>query len=189
MQRYLKKLNKRGELTNDMYDKIRPKSAKLARAHGLPKTHKLFENIPSFRPIIDTTGTTHYLVGNYLSELLNPLTHNDYSLKDSFDAATRISRILPQVRENDAYMFIVLGFVPLFRNVRLNKTINIILNQIYNEKQIPILLSKRSLKKFIIDTCQEATFSFNSKMYEQLDGLSVLANMIMIKCEKVIVVK
>ena len=86
-------------------------------------------------------------------------------------------------------MFIVLGFVSLFRNVRLNKTINIILNQIYNEKQIPILLSKRSLKKFIIDTCQKATFSFNSKMYEQLDGLSVLANMIMIKCEKVIVVK
>ena len=36
VQRYLKKLNKRGELTNDMYDKIRPKSAKLARAHGLP---------------------------------------------------------------------------------------------------------------------------------------------------------
>ena len=60
-----------------MYDKSRPKSAKLARAHGLPKIHKLFENIPSFRslivnrhnrynalsfrPITDTTGTTHYL--------------------------------------------------------------------------------------------------------------------------------
>ena len=51
-QRYLKKLNKRGKLANDMYDKIRPKSAKLARAHGLPKIHKLFENIPSFRSLI-----------------------------------------------------------------------------------------------------------------------------------------
>ena len=172
-----------------MYDKIRPKYAQPARVHGLLKIYKVFENILSFCPVIDTTGTKHYWVDKYLSELLNPLFHNDYSLKDSFDAATRISRILPQVRENDAYMFIVLGFVSLFRNVRLNKTINIILNQIYNEKQIPILLSKRSLKKFIIDTCQKATFSFNSKMYEQLDGLSVLANMIMIKCEKVIVVK
>ena len=63
VQRYLKKLNKRGKLANDKYDKIRPKSAKLARAHGLPKIHKLFKNIPSFCPIIDTTGTTHYSVG------------------------------------------------------------------------------------------------------------------------------
>ena len=63
VQRYLKKLNKRGKLGNDKYDKIRPKSAKLARAHGLPKIHKLFKNIPSFCPIIGTTGTTHYSVG------------------------------------------------------------------------------------------------------------------------------
>ena len=88
VQRYLKKLNKKSELTNDMYDKIGPKSAKLARAQGLPKIHKVFENIPSFRSIIDTTGTTHYSVGKYLSELLNPLAHNAYSLKNSFDAAT-----------------------------------------------------------------------------------------------------
>ena len=79
-----------------MYDKIRPKSAKLARAHGLPKIHKLFKNIPSFRPIIDRTCTMHYSVGKYLSELLKPLKHNDYSLKDSLDAATSIRRILPQ---------------------------------------------------------------------------------------------
>ena len=52
VQRYLKKFNKRSELRNDTYNKIQPKSAKLARAHGLPKIHKLFENIPSFRPLI-----------------------------------------------------------------------------------------------------------------------------------------
>ena len=31
--------------------------------------------------MIDAIGTTHYSFGKYLSELLNPLTHNDYSLK------------------------------------------------------------------------------------------------------------
>ena len=83
VQRYLKNLNKRSELTNYMYYKIRLKSAKLSRAHGLPKIHNLFENIPSFRPILDTTSTRYYSIGKYLSEILNPLTHNDYSLKDS----------------------------------------------------------------------------------------------------------
>ena len=61
---------------------IRPKNAKPARAHGLPKIHKEFSNIPKFRPIIDATGTTHCLVGKYLAILLNPLTINEYSLKD-----------------------------------------------------------------------------------------------------------
>ena len=121
VQRYLKKLNKRGKLANDKYDKIRPKSAKLAWAHGLPKIHKLFKNIPSFCPIIDTTGTTHYSVGKELSELLNPLTYNNCSFKDSFDAATRISRILRQIRENDDYMFISLDVASLFTNVPLKK--------------------------------------------------------------------
>ena len=117
-----------------MYDKIRTKFAKLARAQGLPKIHKLFQIVPSFRPIIDTTSKTHYLVGNYLSELLSPITHNDYSPKYAFDAATRVSRILPQIRENDDYMFISLDVASLYTNVPLKKTVNIILKHIYYEK-------------------------------------------------------
>ena len=90
-------------------------SVQLAWVHGLPKIHKVFENVPSFCPMIATTGTTHYLVAKYLSELLNPLTHNEYSLKDSFNSATRISRILPQVRENDEYIFISLDVISVFQ--------------------------------------------------------------------------
>ena len=67
---------------------------------------------------------------------------------------------------------------------------------IYNEKQIPTSLSTRSFKKIIWDTCQKTAFSFDNKIYEQLDGVSmsgslrpVLANIIMTECEKVIVDK
>ena len=93
-------------------------------------------------------------------------------------------------------MFILTGCSSLFTNVPLKKTVNIILKRIYNEKQIPTSLSNRSLKKLILDTCQKTAFSFNNKMYEQLDGVSmggslgpVLANIIMTECEKVIVDK
>ena len=61
---------------------------------------------------------------------------------------------------------------------------------------MPTSLSKRSLKKLILDACQKTTFSFNNKMYEQVDGVSmggslgpVLVNIIMIECVKVIVDK
>ena len=63
--------------------------------------HKQFDNIISFWLIVDTTGITHYSVGKYLSELLNPLTQNEYSLRDSFHAANMIYRILPLVQENE----------------------------------------------------------------------------------------
>ena len=72
VQRYLKKLSKKGELTNDMYGTIRPKSAKLVGAHRLSKIHKVLEYIPFFCPIIGTTDTMHYSVGKYLCEPLNP---------------------------------------------------------------------------------------------------------------------
>ena len=94
LQRYLKQLNKRGELPDAVYNNIRPKHAKIARAHGLPKVHKAFDDIPPFRPIIDTIGTIHSSVGKYLSEVLYPLTQNQFSIKDSFDAANRIICIL-----------------------------------------------------------------------------------------------
>ena len=61
-----------------------PKFAQNGLAHGLPKIHKDYQDIPPFRPIVDTTSTPHYGIGKYLSSLLNPLTINNYSIEDSF---------------------------------------------------------------------------------------------------------
>ena len=76
LQSYLRTLLKRNEIAKNDFDMMRPKNAKPARAHGFPKIHKEFSNIPKFRPIIGTTGTTHCLVGKYLASLLNPLLMN-----------------------------------------------------------------------------------------------------------------
>ena len=109
----------------------------------------------------------------YLSELLNTLTQNEYSLKDSFDAANRINRILPIVKENEECIFGSLDVVSLFTNVPLRKSVNIILKRVYNEKLIKTLLSKRLLKKLSLDTCQETAVSFNNKLYGQKEGISM----------------
>ena len=76
IQRYLRSLVKRGELNKDMYKKIRPRNARPARAHGLPKIHKPFDPLPKFSPIIGTTGTSHHAksfayVNNMPWELVN----------------------------------------------------------------------------------------------------------------------
>ena len=81
VQRYLRNLQKRGEIDEATYQSIRPQSAKPARAHCLPKIHKPFDDIPKFHPIIHTTATTHYGIGKYLSQLLHPLTINEHTIK------------------------------------------------------------------------------------------------------------
>ena len=73
LQSYLQKLYRRNEISEEVYQEIRPKNTKVARAHGLPKVHKLFERIPSFRPIIDTIGSTDYNVRKYITMFENIL--------------------------------------------------------------------------------------------------------------------
>ena len=113
---------------------------------------------------LHTTGTTHYSVGKYLWELLNPLTQKMYTVKDSFDQANKINQILPNVQKSDEYAFVSLDVISLFTNVPLKKTVDIILKLIYTDKEITTTLTKRSLKKLILDTCQKTAFSFNGKM-------------------------
>ena len=86
VQTYHDTLQKRNEITLEDKTLMRPKFAQIERAHGLPKIHKdyLYQDIPPFRPIVDTTSTPHYGIGKYLSSLLNPLTINNYSIEDSF---------------------------------------------------------------------------------------------------------
>ena len=103
-------------------------------------------------------------------------------------------QILPDVHNSDEYVFVSLDVVSIFTNVTLKKTVDIILKRIYTGKEITTTLKKRSSKKLILGTCQGTVFSFNGKMYEKTDGVTmggslgpVLANIIMTECEKVIV--
>ena len=68
------------------------------------------------------------------------------------------------------------------------------LEQVYNEKKISTTLSKRSLKKLLLDACTKTAFSFDKKLYEQIDGVSVrsplslmMADVIMTEIERVVV--
>ena len=123
------------------------------------------------------------------------LSHkNDYSLKDTFDAAERIKKIHKELLRNEEYTLISLDVVSLFTNVSLRKIVNIVLDRVYNQKLIKTTLSKSVLKKLILDTCQKTAFTLNGIIYEQKDDVSmgallrpVLANIIMMECEKVIV--
>ena len=166
LQSYLQKLFNRNEISEEVYQEIRRKNAKIARAYGLTKVHKSFDRVPSVWPIIDAIASTHYNVGKYITKVPNPLTQNEYSLKDTFDAAEHIKKIPKELIRNKEYTLISLDAVSLFTNAPLLKTVNIILGHIYKQKLIKTTLSKNILKKLILDTCQKNNFTFNSIIYE-----------------------
>ena len=113
----------------------------------MPKTHKSFRDLPAFRPIVDTTTTPHYNVGKFLSSLLNPITINDYNLRDSFHAVSEIKTIPDSLFDQD-YRFVSFDIASLFTNVPLKRTIKMILIRVFEDKLINTTLTKRTLKGF-----------------------------------------
>ena len=112
----------------------------------------------------------HYNVGSFLTELLTPLTHNEFVLKDYCDAAAKNCNIPAQLFDN-GYIFVLFDVTSLLINVLLNRKVNIILDHVYNENLLNTNLKLRRLKKVIKDTCIKTVFVANKKLYQQTDGI------------------
>lgn len=83
LKKFLSTLKKRGEITESNFQFLRLKAIHFGRAHGLPD--------------LDITKTPHYNVGKFRSELINPLTLNEYSLSDSSQAVSDIKSIYKEL--------------------------------------------------------------------------------------------
>ena len=86
------------------------------------KNVKSFDNLPPFRPIIDTTGTAYQPVAKYLTNLLNSLTTNEFTIKDTFDVVSHINKV-PKKLFDDGFRFVSFDVKSLFTNIPLTKTI------------------------------------------------------------------
>ena len=95
-------------------------------------------------------------------------------MKDTFDAPEHIKKIPKELIRNEEYTLITLDVVSLFTTVPLWKTVNVILDRVYNQKLIKTNLLKKVLKKLIQDTCQKTTF--NNIIYEQKGAVSMAAS-------------
>ena len=105
-------------------------------------------------------------------------------MQDTFEAVNKIRSIPPELFEQ-GYLYYLSDVASLFTNVPLNRTIKIILKRAYDETLLATKLRKSTLKKLIKDTCMKTAFSYNNKVYNKIDGVSIrlslgriLANMI-----------
>ena len=148
------------------------KFAQTGRTHGFPKTNKNVEVLPPFRLIVDTTNTLYYGIVKFLANLLYPLTFNNFIVKDSFDATNKIQEILKELFDS-GYKFVSFDVISLCAHIPLVKNIDIILKPVYSEKLVTTKLTKRTMEKLLKDTYSKTGFTFNDKIYKQIDGVSM----------------
>ncbi|CAF2897238.1 unnamed protein product [Rotaria sp. Silwood2] len=61
----------------------------------------------------------------------------------------------------------------LYANIPLKEAIEIILNHLYNDQVPPSSMERKDMKKLLEFATQYSHFLFNSKVYDQVDGVSI----------------
>ena len=141
------------KLFNNLYDnnkiskdellKICPVGSRPGILYGNPKVHKpVVDNMPKFRPILSAINTPGYNLAKFLIPILEPLTHNEFTVKDSFSFAKEITKY-------DSSLFMAsLDVESLFTNIPLKETINNCVNDLHNKNlyngKLKIIFNYRS---------------------------------------------
>ena len=81
---YLRKLRKDKIIDDATFYKILPSGPSPGVLYGLPKVHKT--GCP-FRPIVSSVNTYNYNLASYLVSIFQPISTNQYTVKDSFSFA------------------------------------------------------------------------------------------------------
>ena len=140
-----------------------------ARIYGTPKMHKFSpsDSFPKLHPIVSSIGTFNYNLSRFLCYLLSPLLPNDYSCKDTFSFVSQIKNA------NLSKKFLVsYDVTSLFTNIPLQETIDIAINLIFNHNP-NLNITKKGLKTLFLFAASQTHFIFNSKFYNQIDGVAM----------------
>ena len=90
------------KLLNNLYDnnkiskdellKISPVGSRSGILYGNPKVDKpVVDNMSKFRPILSAINTSGYNLAKFLIPILDPLTRNEFTVKDYFNFAKEIT--------------------------------------------------------------------------------------------------
>ena len=156
---YLRKLKKDKIIDDATFHKILPRGSTPGVLYGLPKVHK-----PgcSFRPIVSSINTYNYNLASYLARILQPISTNQFTIKDSFSFAD-----WAKTHKHDNEMMCSFDASSLFTNVPLDETIQICLEKLYAIPDPPTL--PRSVLKVLLEfATKKSHFIFNGQYYDQI---------------------
>ena len=123
--------------------------------------------MPKFQPILSATNTPGYLLAKFLIPILELLTHNEFTIKDSFSFSKEITTY-----DSSLYMA-SLDVESLFTIIPLNEIINNCVRDLQNKNLYNGKLTKRDLFKLIEAATSESSFIIHYLLYKQVDGVAM----------------
>ena len=168
LQRFLRKVKQKSFFNESEYDKLYDSGSAPVRIYGTPKMHKFSssDSFPKHHPTVSSIGTFDYNLARFLCGLLSPLVFNDYSCKDTF--------FISQIKNGNLSKKFLLSFdvTRPFTNILLQETIDIAINFMFNHNP-NLNITRKELKKNLIFATSQTHFGFNSKFYNQIDGIAM----------------
>ena len=99
--------------------------------------------MPPFHPILSVIGTPNYKLAKFLLKLLIPSTANEFTVIDSFHFAEEICQ-----QDSNLHMA-SLDVDSLLTNVLLEETINICVDNLYNDRENPPNIPKHDFHNLL----------------------------------------
>ena len=164
----LKQLNDSQVISDTEYKKLKPKGSRFGILYGLCKIHKsLIDNCPPFRPILSAIKTPSYNIAKHLLPILEPITTNKFTIKNSFEFAK-------EVIEQDSGLYMAsLDVESLFTNIQLEETINISCDSLFSNEAKINNFNRNDFEKLFRMALQNNFFNFDGKIYKQTDGVAM----------------
>ena len=131
-------------------------------------------------------GTPTYKLAKFLVPILEPLTTNEYTIKDSFT-------FVEELQSFDSKLVMAsFDIKSLFTNIPLQETINLCVENLFQDRTHVDNLSKDSFRELLTRTMSESLILFDQEFYKQHDGVAIgsrlgptLANVFLYYHEKI----
>ena len=119
--------------------------------YGSVKVHKIVtDGLPSFRPILSAISTPTYKLSKLLVPMLEPLTTNGYTIKDSFTFPEELQSL------DSKLVMASFDIESLITNIPLQEIIDLCIEKLFKDRTHVDRLSKDSFPKLFTKTMPES---------------------------------
>ena len=140
LRNILKNLRDKKEISIEQYKDLNPSGSRPGIIYGSAKIHKIVtDDLTSFWPILSAIGTPTYKLAKFLVSMLEPLTTNEYTVKDSFTFGLELQSF------DSILVMISFDIESLFTNIPLQETIDLCVENLFKDKTHVDNLSKDSV--------------------------------------------
>ena len=166
----LKNLTDKNEISVEQYKDLSPSGSKTGIMHGSPKVHKIVtDSLLSFRPILSAIVTPIYKLAKFLVPMLEPLTTNEYTIKDSFIFEEEFQSF------DCKRLMTSCDIKSLFVNISLKETIDLSDKNLFKNRIHIDNLLKDSFRELLMRSMSESSILFNQEFYIHHNGVAMVS--------------